>query len=149
MLTDEVSGKKKVSTASEKPLSQRSSQIVQVQPSAWAAKPPIRGPRTGPQTALMPHTPMAYALFCGAYISAREAPPFRNQIVSKLQTPGSLVHRMKEKRTKHTVASAGDPKKPVKNRNAKRVPRFLANAAGTCSATNTIRVEMYIGFLPT
>jgi hypothetical protein len=46
-----VSGKKKKRKIKQKPDSHMSSQIVHVQPLAWTAKPPTRGPKTGPHTA--------------------------------------------------------------------------------------------------
>jgi hypothetical protein len=44
-----VSGSKKKRKTKQKPESHIISQMVQLQPSACAAKPPTRGPRTGPQ----------------------------------------------------------------------------------------------------
>ena len=99
MLAELVSGKKKNRKTRQKPDSQTSSQIVQVQPLFSAAKPPIRGPRMGPSAAAMPQTLMPYATFSGAYMSAMEAPP---------------------------VARAGLPKNPVRKRKARSMPKFLA-----------------------
>lgn len=98
MLALLVSGRKITMTIKAKPDSQRSSQIGHCQPLCCAANPPTSGPRTGPQIAARPQTAMAYALLDGLYISEREAPP---------------------------VARTGDPKNPVKNRNARSIPKFL------------------------
>jgi len=99
MFAELVSGRQTISTMSAKPESQRSSQIGHFQPLCCAAKPPIKGPKTGPQIAASPQTAMAYALFAGRYISPKDAPP---------------------------VARTGEPKNPVKNRNARSMPKFLA-----------------------
>ena len=99
MLLELVSGRKSVRKTRQAPESHMSSQIVHFQPSFSAAKPPTRGPRAGPQTAAMPHTAIPYTCLLGAYMSAIEAPP---------------------------VARTGLPMKPVRKRNAKSIPKFLA-----------------------
>jgi hypothetical protein len=99
-----VSGKKKNRNTQQKPDSHMSSQIVHVQPLAITAKPPTRGPSTGPQTAPIPHTAKPYTCFFGRYISAMEAPP---------------------------VASAGEPKNPVKNRKARSMPKLIEKTVGS------------------
>lgn len=95
MLLAEVSGKKNMRKTQQKPLSHINSQMVQVHPLAEAAKPPTSGPRVGPQMAAIPYIAIAYARFLGENMSASDAPP---------------------------VANTGDPKKPVRKRNAKSMP---------------------------
>lgn len=75
------------------------SQIVHCHPLCCAANPPTSGPNTGPDTAAIPQIAIAYALFDGLYISESEAPP---------------------------VAKTGEPKKPVRNRNASNIPKLVA-----------------------
>lgn len=58
MFAAEVSGRKKKRKTRQKPETHISSQIVQRQPLDSAAKPPTKGPRTGPRTAEMPQTLM-------------------------------------------------------------------------------------------
>jgi phage protein D len=103
-----VSGRQKKRKIRQKPESHMSSQIVHVQPLASTAKPPTSGPSTGPQTAPIPQTARPYACFWGRYISAIVAPP---------------------------VASAGDPKNPVKNRNARSMPKLTAKSVGSWNKT--------------
>lgn len=74
---EDVSGMRKVSHRSDAAERKKSGQIVQRHPSAWKAKlfmylqqlfqtmleeqmthPPMRGPRVGPHTALIPQTPI-------------------------------------------------------------------------------------------
>ena len=103
MFVELVSGRKKNRNTRQNPDTHISSQTVQVQPSACAAKPPTSGPRTSPQTALILQIAKPYACFFGGYISEMEAPP---------------------------VARAGEPNKPVKNRKARSMPKFVASAVG-------------------
>ena len=122
ILLAEVSGMKKNRNTRQKPLSHISTQIGHVQ---WAeklplsrgpncaAKLPTTGPRTGPHTALIPQMDMAYARFDGLQMSARVAPP---------------------------VAKTGEPKKPVRKRKARSIPKLLARAVGAWNATKTASV---------
>jgi hypothetical protein len=75
MLAELVSGRKNIIIMRANPESHTSSNMVHVQPFASAAKPPIRGPRVGPDTAACPKVAIAYARFDGAYMSPRLAPP--------------------------------------------------------------------------
>jgi len=103
MLGELVSGRRKKRKTQQKPESHMISHMVHLQPSAMTAKPPTRGPRTGPQTAPIPQTARPYTCFLGRYMSAMEAPP---------------------------VASAGEPKNPVKNRKASSMPKLTERAVG-------------------
>lgn len=118
-----VSGKKRNRNTKQKALSHINSHIGHVQGAVnppvigpySTAKPPISGPKVGPQTAAMPQIDMAYALLAGLQISAREAPP---------------------------VAKTGEPKKPLKNRKARNMPKLVASAVGTWNATKMTRVPI-------
>jgi hypothetical protein len=46
------------------------------------------------------------------------------------------------------VARAGEPEKPVKNRNANTVLKFLAMAIGSWNKTKMKRVPIYTGLRP-
>jgi hypothetical protein len=59
-------------------------------------------------TAPIPQTARPYTCFLGRYMSAIEAPP---------------------------VASAGDPKNPVKNRKARSMPKLMEKTVGNCRRT--------------
>ena len=109
-----VSGSRKNKATKQKPDSHMSSQIVHVQPSAITANPPIKGPTTGPQTAPIPQIARPYACFCGRYMSAMVAPP---------------------------VASAGEPKNPVRKRNANSMPKLVARAVGSWKSTKITTQE--------
>ena len=95
MLDADVSGKKKKSKTKVAEESHMSSQIVHRQPSKRAEKLPSSGPRLGAHVANTPQRVIPYARFFGAYRSAMVAPP---------------------------VARIGEPKNPVRNRNAISIP---------------------------
>lgn len=116
-----VSGKNSAKNTQEPPDSQRRIQMVHVQPSDCAAKPPNSGPSTGPATAAKPHKPMTTALHSSVHISIKLAPP---------------------------VASAGLPTKPARNLNGRRAPRFLLRAVGTWRTTNITSETMYTEVRP-
>lgn len=116
-----VSGKKINKNAHDPPDNHRRIHIVQVHPSACAAKPPRRGPRTGPLTAARPHRPMTIARQSSFHMSTRLAPP---------------------------VASAGLPTNPARNRKGKSAPRFLLSAVGTWTMTKMRRDTMYTDVRP-
>jgi hypothetical protein len=68
-----------------------------------AANPPTIGPVSGPQTAPMDQIPIIVASCQAGYKSPMEAPPLKNAFKTNL-----------ERQTIRTVASAGEPAKPVK-----------------------------------
>ncbi len=115
MLVKLVSGRKNIIIKRAKPESHISSQMVHVQPFDSAANPPITGPNVGPATAACPQIAMAYARLERAYISPRLAPP---------------------------VAKTGLPKKPVRNRKARSMPKFFAYITANCRNTKTTSVPM-------
>jgi hypothetical protein len=117
MFGELVSGRKKNSTTKQNPESHMSSQIVQVQLRACTANPPTRGPSTGPATAPTPQTANPYACFWGRYMSAMVAPP---------------------------VARAGEPKKPVRKRKARSMPKLTDSAVGICNKTKTTGNAMLV-----
>src|SRR6266850_3285592 len=113
MLEEEVSGKKKKRKTRVNPLNHNSSHIVHLQPLKCVAKLPTMEPVTGAHAAQALHSVMPYIRFLGLYMSATVAPP---------------------------VARTGEPMKPVMNRNARSMPKFVARAVGTRRTTNRNRV---------
>jgi hypothetical protein len=115
MLAELVSRRKNIAITRAKPECHISSQIINAQPLDSAARPPIRGPIVGPATAACPHIAIAYAFSDGAYMSLRLA----------------LL-----------VAKTGLPKKLVRNRKAKSMPKFFAYIKANCRNVKTTGVPI-------
>jgi len=110
-----VSGRKRAMAMNVGAASHRISHRLQCQFFAVIEKPDINGPMAGPRHAESAQSDNRYGILTIENMSLSVAPP---------------------------VASAGDPKKPIRNRRTRRPPMLFTNDVGIASIVKMANVAM-------